>query len=481
MQVNFYTLSKRPNSTLRPTGSGTVLNVNLKAPCSVQNPVLLIDTGDYANAPAFNYAYIGEFSRYYFISELISDGRLWEVHCSCDVLATFKTAIGNFSGYVLRSASAYNGKITDGAYPGISQYTVDGQSSVVFGSTARASTPWQQSISDGFFVLGMLSQSGSLGSIKYVALDPANMQALCTALANNSINTTNGFQAIIDSIGEAMTKQLVDPLQYIKTAVWLPLPYSIFATLPTETSLNTGYLTFSNLQFKDITTMLYWGSLLAYPINNHPQVSRGSYLNNAPYTERYFFAPPFGMLPVNAENIQDFDYIAVNYRVDFVTGKADITLYGTDDPQLNNVNLSNNLISRASGSVGLSISMVQAVSDYLGMVSGITQTASGILSMSPAEIGGGLLNTVTARLPRITSTGGTGGLAGIAGTWRLYSVFNHIASEHLSDIGRPLCEVRTLGSLSGYMQVRSGDIPLNGTAEEQAAVRAFLESGFFYE
>lgn len=481
MNIKFYTLSKRVNSTKRPTGSGTTVSCTLKERTSIISPEVTVYREGAGTVPPWNYAYIADFNRYYFINDIVADGPHWDISMTCDVLATYKSDVGGFSAYVLRAASAYNGKVSDGYYPGISQYSIDGQSSVAVGATARASTPWEQSIADGFFVLGMQSQNGSMGSIKYIALDPANMQSLCTALATDTVTSANGFQEIIDAIGSAMTKQLVDPLQYIKSAMWFPLPFTIFATLPVETSLDTGYLSFSNVSYKDITTMLFWGSLLAFPLNTHPQAARGVYLNNAPYTERYFFAPPFGLIPVNNANIQDFDYIAVNYRVDFVTGQADLTLFGTDDPQLNNVHLAENLIVRSSAPLGLSVTMTQAVTDYVGMITGTGQALAGALLMSPDMLGGGLLNTLSSKMPRLQSTGGTGGLAGIAGTWRIYSVFNYIADEDLYDVGRPLCEVRQLSGLSGYIQCRSGDVPIAGTADEQQSVRQFLEAGFFYE
>lgn len=484
MNITLYNLSKRENSTLRPSGSGTTLLCTLKRDTSIVKPVILVDFADQQNPQPhiFNYAYISDFGRYYYISDVKAvRGMLWQYSLTCDVLATYKNTIGAWSAYILRSSAASDGRISDAYYPGISQYSIDGQSSVNYQSTARASTPWQQSISSGFFVLGMQSQNGSMGSIKYIALNPANMQTLCNALATDAVTSSNGFSEIISAIGEAMTKQMVDPLRYIKSAMWFPLPYSIFDSLPAQTSLNTGYLTFSNVSYKDITTMLFWGSLLAFPVNNHPQVSRGVYLNNQPYTDRYLFAPPFGLVPINNANIQDFDYIAVNYRVDFVTGQADLTMYGTDDPQLNNVNLATNLIGRTSGNVGLSVTMTQAVTDYIGMVTGTAQALTGAMTLSPDLLGGGLFNALNAKMPRLSSIGGTGGLAGIAGTWRVYSVFTYIADEDLADVGRPLCEIRQISAIPGYIVCRSGDVPINGTAGEQQQIRAYLEGGFFYE
>ena len=66
MIINLYTLNKRENSTLRPSGSGHSFECYLKAPTSIIDPVIVIDFGDAADPQAhyFNYAYIPDYSRY---------------------------------------------------------------------------------------------------------------------------------------------------------------------------------------------------------------------------------------------------------------------------------------------------------------------------------------------------------------------------------------------------------------------------------
>ena len=50
----------------------------------------------YDNEFGFNYLYIDEFKRYYFINDLIAaQGNLWQIDASCDVLMSFKENIYN--------------------------------------------------------------------------------------------------------------------------------------------------------------------------------------------------------------------------------------------------------------------------------------------------------------------------------------------------------------------------------------------------
>lgn len=477
----FNNFSKRENSTKQPLiTSGTQFDCTLKEPTSAIRPTVIISKNGSNTFQNYGYAYIPDFYRWYWITDMISDGPFWVYSMETDVLATYKAQIGAWPFYVLRSSAESNGKIVDGSYPGLADYVVDNTSSVTYSTTLHKSTPWNITPSSGCYILGMQSEDASMGSIKYIALSQSNMQALCHELATNAV-TSPDFD--FSQITQALTKQIVDPLQFIKSAIWIPLNYSIFGTLPDVTTLETGYMSF-NVTYKDISAggYLWWGSLLAFPLADHPQVSRGIYLNGTPFTDRYLFAPPFGMININNENTVGHSYIAVNYRVDMITGMGDITVYATDDPKIENTSLTDNLITRVTAQVGVPITLTQAVTDFIGMVHGTIQAITGAALLSPTMMAGGLLNTLESKQPRLSSTGGTGGIAGLGMTWRLYSLFTKIASEDNADIGRPLCAVKTPSSIPGFIQVRQGDINLpNATSGEHAAVKEYLESGFWYE
>ena len=64
-----------------------------------------------------------------------------------------------------------------------------------------------------------------------------------------------------------------------------------------------------------------------------------------------------------------------------------------------------------------------------------------------------------------------------------YMLVEHlrITNEDNTEFGRPLCEVRTLGNLSGYIECAEDDHAFNCTVTENEAVNKFLKNGFFYE
>lgn len=86
------------------------LTGTLRSECSIINPVLDIQA-DFIQG---NYIYINEFKRYYFIDEIISlKNGYWEVHCSVDVLMSYKNNILQLKGVVSRSTNKFNSYLLD--------------------------------------------------------------------------------------------------------------------------------------------------------------------------------------------------------------------------------------------------------------------------------------------------------------------------------------------------------------------------------
>lgn len=71
----------------------TVENCVLKAATSILRPVILLLSDD-AEMTTFNYMYIEELGRYYFIDDIVSvHNNKWEISAHVDVLETYKNDI----------------------------------------------------------------------------------------------------------------------------------------------------------------------------------------------------------------------------------------------------------------------------------------------------------------------------------------------------------------------------------------------------
>jgi len=59
--------------------------------------------------------------------------------------------------------------------------------------------------------------------------------------------------------------------------------------------------------------------------------------------------------------------------------------------------------------------------------------------------------------------------------------FLDITDEDLSSRGRPLCQAKKLNTLSGYILCSDADPEIACTDTEAAAIRNYLNGGFYYE
>lgn len=87
--------------------AGASFTCLLKEDTSVLRPVIEVVSS--SNLSGYNYMYISDFGRYYFIDDIVSlnDGR-WEISAHVDVLETYKTSILANSAVVRRQQSRYN-------------------------------------------------------------------------------------------------------------------------------------------------------------------------------------------------------------------------------------------------------------------------------------------------------------------------------------------------------------------------------------
>ena len=88
--------------------TGTSYDCVLKADTSILKPTILLnDTG--ANLKGYNYMYIADFGRYYFIDDIVTKNNdIWEISGHVDVLETFKAAILSNTAVIKRQEKQYN-------------------------------------------------------------------------------------------------------------------------------------------------------------------------------------------------------------------------------------------------------------------------------------------------------------------------------------------------------------------------------------
>lgn len=112
MDIFFYTSTAEPNSFPKVLGSAIRYQGDLRDECDILNPVITIAGLNPNNT--FNYCYIPDFKRYYFITEssVVRTG-LIEFNLHVDVLQSWSSQILELDCYILRNEYNYNSMICD--------------------------------------------------------------------------------------------------------------------------------------------------------------------------------------------------------------------------------------------------------------------------------------------------------------------------------------------------------------------------------
>lgn len=492
MEIIFYYHRKKVNSTALPV-QGTFKNCSIKDVSSLINPYIEI-AENLTVAPPWNYCYIPAYNRYYWIIEWTWERGFWSAELSVDVLASYRENIFNSTLYVVRSASNYDGNIIDKIYP----TKIDNELIRV-----PLAQPWSVDVipTNGTFVIGVTAPSGGyFGSMNYYAMSQSGYAKLCDYLSSQAVTTEEGFNE--DDCSLALQKALVDPFQYIKSCKWIPLAYNDTnfkgvhrTSLPIyQWSVDVGACT---------QLVKCYGSVeFNVDMRRHPQTNdRGMFVNYEPYTNINMFLPPFGTFPLDTTytgiNRSGFQ---VSMLVDYITGGGAYYVQVLD-PESRQCGI----IANGYGQVAVDMQLSQVNTSMMGLaftkagvgvdelVSGLSlgqMTPTDTIGENPISNVGGIIrnagmqsigNAVQARFSKSVTSGTQGGFSSYAHVPYIDYQFFTLVDDDITEEGRPLMKNMRLGNLSGYCICKNGDVAIGGTAQEQNAIKTYLESGVYIE
>ena len=469
MNIRLYTnVNKRPNSTFQPNVVDAVTFAGeLKEETSFLNPVIRFSNAivlGVFSPNAYNYAQIPYWTRYYYITDWKFVNGCWEASMIVDVLASFKTEIATTSAYVLRAAGASTGSLTDSKYPAKTDIQI---------TTVSLADSWQGvAPSGGSYIVGIINDSNTdkIGTLSYYALDITQLGQLMQYLYSSAIYNASS----IYEIGQGLWKSMFNPAQYILSCMWFPFPVSNFGS--STGNIRVGY--WDSGISATIVTGLAQKVYVTGTLPNHPQISRGSYLNHAPYTKITLYIPPFGSIPLNTNFLEKGKYLYAPVYIDTVTGLASIRVSlcpSNSDLQ------ETNIAAERTSQIGVPISVSQIMQDYLGSLTSVGGSIGSLLTGNFIGAINGIVSAVDNQMPSVTTVGANGSI--IECIMPAYAIVEHLklVNEDNTEFGRPLCEVRTLGNLSGYIECAEDDHAFTATWSEREQINSYLKSGFFYE
>lgn len=512
MIIYIGSFSKRKNSTKRAHHSVlNQLNVELKRDTSIIYPVFRLTEDNFD--VAYNYVYVPSWNRFYYIDNATATmGGIWELACSEDVLASWKTEIAAGSYYIMRSSRVYNTDICDDYYPTFQNASTE----TVFGSYN-----FSNNLNNGYYVIGIVSRaaytgSNGMGAVAYYVMDSAQIRELLETLMSSS-NWTGVPSAVADGgIDHQLLKALYNPFQYIVSCKWYPfkppvgggiggaIPYgwwSLAMDVPSGHTLNAENL--YNLPTQEINFDL--------DVHQHPQAAtRGHYLNGAPFRKLELIAGPFGTIPIDSSAMNTTAKLGVTIRVDCITGEANLYLSvgkssegGADFGKLFPVHHAN---------LGVNIQLAQIANDALAQYETVTTgnyaelrdilktgaAATDVMNMvNPMA---GTMNTgalafetaiththavadgVRSAVPSMQVSGAQGSIASFDGPFKLIHTYYSIVDDDNDEVGRPYCAVGSPGTIgTGFYIMKRGEVDCDANSVEKNIIASYLESGIVYE
>lgn len=487
-RVYFWNYSKKTNSTGHPSVSGSVdhYDCDLLDLSGILTPTLQLNG---RNPTIYNYAYIEDFHRFYFVSNWRYNLGLWTCELQVDVLASWEEDIKSSALYVLRSASKWDNSIRDTVYPMLSGNLY---------SDSSLPNPFNTSYGNGYFVVGIVNtDTNTVGAISYYSFTSSQFRSFMYSLMSD-IDSYGMFD-----ISSDLTKLLANPFQYIVSCRWMPLEP------PGGTAVSTvpiGWWTMSVAASRLGASSIIDGNLNGLSVPRHPQRDRGTWLDQEPYSSYYLVFAPFGAFNLPPENMLLADQLNFHWSVDYITGAAVLE-----------VKSGGALVTRVEGKIGAEIALAQMAPQVENMVSALftkptaqPENGSGSaswLDVTLSEIGDKMsgarrevLQTPQTKLEAAAQTI----LTGIANAWlsdfcpaqisgqnggvsagrfnvALHAWFKLIADETLYEKGRPLCQYTQLYGMTGFIQCGESDVSIPCTKPELEAIKLHLVNGMFLE
>ena len=455
--IKFYTFSKKENSTAQPSGTGDSFDCLIKTPSSLMFPYIELQSS--TNPVAYNYAYISDFGRYYYVNDWKFDRGLWYASLTVDVLATYKTQIGSTPMYVLRASQQKNGAIRDNLYP------LTGNVSI---ANDAFDTPTGIGYQNGYYVISTIGTSNHAGQTIYQMSSAQYANVMTQLFANASGGS------VWDNLGDGIVNSLLNPTDYIVSAFWFPDPFDVSTT---QKKFTCG-LWDSGVMCDVLKNDQDWQHF-SVNVPKHPQAStRGKFLNLSPYSYYDIDMGVMGTMALDSSKLVDASTFDVYIAADPLTGVAKIEgrVGGVPYQQLFNVTCNYGVpLNIAMGKNNLFDTITDAVSSFGKMLTG--NVAGGFLGLAD-----GIGSAVEAVIGNVTNTGSVGNINGHDRTKRLFARFFEVADDDNSHLGRPLCKVTTPSTLgTGYIKAQDCDISISAPASEIMMVKSKVEAGFFYE
>lgn len=508
--ASFYVTSKRHNSTMQPSGSGTVIDVQLKNGSDIIAPVFLLSL---SSIPDFSMMIFE--GRTYFITGISSvRDNLWEISAEVDVLATYKTEILSSTQHILY-ASISNAEIVDNRLPAktsatyavnyatLSSALMTGQWKIavsVVGDNSTTTfllTPAQVRLlvnstdMDAWFNQLWRSIQDDIDDITADQADSAQDAADINAQVSSITDNNRGFGLVTKSIVLAAQSggQLIANTLKASVMALAKVFRKIIATPNAMDCIKAAVFipwdVVGDGSAQNIVLGEYDTGISALSVYNPIQTGTASiaipwqatdWRRNSPYHHLYLYLPFMGEVEISPSDIMDSASLNVYYALNVMTGALNYRV--VTDRGAN--------IGVYSCMCGVSYPIGASNINPVNVGMGMGAAAGAILGSPTLATAAMAAASLTAIKPTASCVGGGsgGGASGLDRRIILHSVFHDTVyppSNLNSTIGEPFDGSSVLSAFSGFVQTHNASVSGSMTDTEKTKINNLLNGGIFIE
>lgn len=475
-----YTLSKRHNSTLQPTGAGTSIDVQLKGGCDILAPIFVLNM----SSVAFNYIQFG--ARYYFVTGIKSVRQdLWEVSCAVDVLATWKSAIQAMNPYVLYYTHN-NTEIADKRLSTKTAKTVDintGAFDILGNGTGSNYAVIVNTIGEGACDSYAMSQSDARTLLSNLDnwFNDENDSGIYTDLDDGIFDWSDVENAIKSFLQETLffwkqwfaTGKVADNL---RSAYVLPLP--VAAISGNSHHVHLGQYT------SDVEATRVYDRIFSDGASVTIPWQASDWRRNSPYHELYLYIPYVGLISLSPSDLIGDTTINVSVSIDVTCGDAVFSVY-TGTNRFIGQYTANMAAPFAIGSSNTPITAQINTVVGASVAAAAAIASGGGTAVLGAMTGGALslANNISGQPTCIGSNMG-GAVLGLTDNIVCYSIFHDTTvspSSVSSEKGTPYNATLSLSGVTGYVQTAGASVAGAMTDTEREQINELMNGGIYIE
>lgn len=466
MNVQFYVHNKRINSLKLPTDGVTIACV-LKDNCSVTSPVLELKIAEH---PTYNYAYISDFGRYYYVNDWTYYRGVWSCTLSVDVLTSWRANILATNAFVEYSSSNYSMDYTDNRIMSTQEKEI---------SVSEMPTTLSVFNSTGCYILSVISTdaNGYNGACAVYALTQSQLAEFSATI------TAEDF---LDGIWEGIKNAFNNPFEAIVSCRWIP--FSVSDLSGTDKNIFVTYAD-SGVQGKLLTSN-FKGQRFSMPL---PRLgTNASFLDVSPFVSATLYLPFIGTVPLDIDAYYKSDTFSVDMQCDVVTGDIVYTVGSSF----------NTFTSTYSGNCATQIPLSNNAMDSIGMITstsgvigGIVSTVVGIATKKTKLVAKGLGAAGIGSVGNVRSaevhTQTNGALSSRIGarislTPRIVVMRSKVletvqGTSRIATFGLPCYKTLQLSTLDGYCQCNGASVTAPATDTELETINDLVNSGIYIE